>query len=107
MSRVPLEQMIASLRPDCPVPKSGTSGAVSWTVMTVPLSHAAARLGESRHVGHLLGGLGREELEEPLDGGVGVGAEPAQRRGLALGEVVLAPEPQQRPVLVGELYADL
>src|SRR6476659_8306446 len=109
MSRLPLEQMIASLRPLSSSPKVGTIGAVSVVVMTVSLvgSHATAGLGQPGDVGHLLGRLLGEEGEQLLGRVATECCTPAQRRGLAvLGEAV-AQEPARLPVRGAHLDADL
>src|SRR2546421_10880492 len=116
MSRLPLEQMMASFRPVGALsPKSGTivgplCGVV--VVMAIPslshaLSHAAVWLGQPGDVGHLLGRLSGEQREQFLDGNPGEGGHPAQRGGLALDRIVLAQEPDRPPVRVGELDTDL
>src|SRR5690242_7657231 len=118
MSRLPLEQMMASLRP-------WPAGSSNWGTMAgavvVPASvmvvmslssvrwcsDAAVRLGQARDVGHLLGRLLREQREQLLDGDAAAGLDAAQRRGLAgLGEV--RPQPAEHlPVLLGQREADL
>src|SRR6478672_6899948 len=110
MSRLPLEQMIASLRSVWASPNDGTTGWVSVTVMSLSFtraSHAAVRLGEPRDVGELLGRLLGEQLEQGLGRDPADDADAAQGRGLALLRVVLAQEVDRLPVLVGELDPDL
>src|SRR5450756_1076364 len=111
MSRLPLEQMIASLRPDSSSsPKFGTIGAFFLTAMVIAspswLLHAAVGLGQPRDVGHLLGRLLGEELELALGGDSADRLDPPRCRSLALLLEVLAEEPDQAPVLVGHLDAD-
>src|SRR5665647_1307141 len=112
MSRFPLEQMMASLRPvSSSSPKFGTIGASLMSLMVVAppswLLHAAVRLGQPGDVGHLLGRLLGEELELALGGDSADRLDAPRRRGLALLLEVLAEEPDQAPVLVGHLDADL
>src|SRR6476620_1823829 len=108
MSRLPLEQMMASFRPDSGSPKEGTMGAESVVVMGSSSDHAgwsdaAARLGQAGDVGELLGGLLREQHEQRLGGDSPHRADPTERRGLALVGEVLPEEPDRLPVLVGTL----
>src|SRR6478672_11614311 len=92
MSRLPLEQMMASLRSLVSSPKSGTTrgsvpGVSVVTVMTISFSlrssHAAARLGQPGDVRHLLGGFAGEQLEQGLHRDAEPAAHPAQGRGVA------------------------
>src|SRR5688500_11042925 len=102
MSRLPLEQMIASLRPVASSSKLGTiAGAVS-VVMVDASSHAAVRFGQAGDVGHLLGRLLGEQGEQLLGGDAGEGGDAADRGGLPAGAEVLAQEPDRRPVRVGQ-----
>src|SRR5690348_11485065 len=128
MSRLPLEQMMASLRVlSAPVSNWGT-GAGAGTVALVPEavcvaavvvmagflcvcrvggSDATVRLGKACDVGHLVRRLLREQREELLDGDAGQGADAAQGGGLALVGVVLSKEADRLPVCVSEGDADL
>src|SRR5689334_22187576 len=96
MSRLPLEQMMASFRPVVAAsPKSGTMegpGSTCVVVMVVPFSYAAVGLGQSGDVGHLLARFGGEQREQVLDRDTGHSGHPAQRGGLALFGVVGAQE---------------
>src|SRR5659263_100285 len=110
MSRLPFEQMITSLRPaEASSSKEGTKG---WSVMWFPIrvlmggSDAALGLGQPGDVGHLLGGLAREQGEEPLHREAHLGGDAAQGGGLAHGVVVRAEELDDLPVVVGQLDAD-
>src|SRR4051812_591058 len=108
MSRLPLEQMMASLRPVASSsPKSGTiAGAVS-VVMAEPLfSDAAVRFGQAGDVRELLGRFLREEREQLLGRDAADGGHAAQGRGLALFAVVLAEERDRLPMRVGQVDAD-
>src|SRR6266542_1633449 len=91
MSRLPLEQMMASLRPVVvSSSKFGTiAGALSTVVIAVS-SHAAVGLGQAGDIGHLLGRL--------------LGA---QGGSLALDGVVGAQEPDGLPMRVGQVDAGL
>src|SRR3569832_2714806 len=83
MSRLPFEQMIASLWSVEAEPKSGMNGAV-WVVVMVSSSwwsDAAVRLGKARDVRELLGRLLREQHEQLLGGDAADRADPAQRGG--------------------------
>src|SRR6266542_6084738 len=108
MSRLPLEQMMASLRPVVvSSSKFGTiAGALSTVVIAVS-SHAAVGLGQAGDVGHLLGRLLGGQGEQILGGDAADDGHPAQGRGLALGGVVGAQEPDGLPVRVGQVDADL
>src|SRR6266496_2821648 len=109
MSRLPLEQMIASLRSVLmSSPKSGaTSGVISVVLMTGPFSHATARLGQAGDVGHFLGRLAGEQGEQLLHRNPSERRHPAQGRGLAVRRVVGAQEADRLPVILGERDADL
>src|SRR6266511_2706710 len=99
MSRLPLEPMMASLRPVVvSSSKFGTiAGALSTVVIAVS-SHAAVGLGQAGDIGHLLGRL----LGEAADDG-----HPAQGGSLALDGVVGAQEPDGLPMRVGQVDAGL
>src|SRR5665648_345692 len=109
MSRLPLEQMMASLRP---LPawssKLGTMGVLIAVSSRVPAtwSDAAAGLGQAGDVGHLLGRLLGEQCELVLGREAADGLHPPGGGGLALGGEVLAQELQALPVLGGQLDAD-
>src|SRR5450631_1439803 len=113
MSRLPLEQMMASLRP-APTSESklGTiAGEASVLVMSFLLSwvggsDAAVRLGQAGHVGHLLCRLLREQGEQRLDRDPANGGHPPEGRGLAHLFEVLAQEPDRLPVRVGQRDSD-
>src|SRR5665648_1280598 len=94
MSRLPLEQMMASLRPLlASSSKLGTMGvliAVSARVQAT-WSDAAAGLGQAGDVGHLLGRLLGEECELVLGRKAADGLHPPGGGRLALGGEVLAP----------------
>src|SRR6266545_1962344 len=107
MSRLPLEQMMASLRPlVVSSSKFGTIvGAVSTVVMAVS-SHAAVGLGQAGDVGHLLGRLLREQGEQVLGRDTAHDRHATQRRRLAPVGVVVAQEPDGLPVRVGQVDAD-
>src|SRR6476469_2755782 len=115
MSRVPLEQMMASLRPLSSVSNCGTiAGAVSVVVMRslriewlMLRLDAAVRFGQSRDVGHLLGGLAGEELEQFLHRYSTRGRDAADGRCFALDRVVVAQEVDRLPVRFGEGDSDL
>src|SRR5512139_2452598 len=133
MSRVPFEQMIASLRPpSSSSPKSGTIAGevpvpVPAPVLVVvmvslrlyrlykndsstraPRSDTALGLGQTGDVGHLLCGLLGEEPEELLGRDAADHGDPPDGGGLSLLLVVLAQEPDRLPVLLGQwLDADL
>src|SRR5215211_3079233 len=98
MSRLPLEQMMASLRPPAvSSSKFGTIAGVVWVVIAVVIaevsvSDAAVRLGQAGDVGHLLGRLLGEQGEQRLGRDTGEGGHSTDGRGLALGLVVLAQE---------------
>src|SRR5438067_1106175 len=101
MSRLPLEQMIASLRSIVfSSSKRGTSaGAVSVIVISASPSHAAVGLGQSGDVGHLLRRLLGEQRELLLDRDAADGLDAPRGGGLALGLEVLPQEPEDPPVL--------
>src|SRR5450756_221912 len=109
MSRLPLEQMMASLRP---LPawssKLGTMGVLMTVSSRVPAtwSDAAAGLGQTGDVGHLLGRLLGEQRELVLGRKAADGLHPPGGGGLALRGEVLAQDLQDLPVLGGELDAD-
>src|ERR1035437_10506855 len=115
MSRLPLEQMIASLRPGpASESKLGTiAGEVSVLVMSVSFFvggvglDAADGLGQAGDVGHLLRWLLREQGEQRLNRDGADGGHPAQGRGLARLLEVLAQEMDRVPVLVCQRDADL
>src|SRR6266487_576793 len=103
MSRFPLEQMIASLRPVCSSSsKLGTIAGLLWVsvIAVAPLSiakdsgssHAAVWLGQSGDVGHLLRRLLGEQDELLLNRDAADGLDAPRGGGLALGLVVLAQE---------------
>src|SRR5450756_1311202 len=109
MSRLPLEQMMASLRPlPASSSKLGTMGVLIAVSSRVPAtwSDAAAGLGQAGDVGHLLGRLLGEQRELVLGRKAADGLHPPGGGGLALGGEVLAQELQDLPVLGGELDAD-
>src|SRR6188768_1918121 len=112
MSRLPLEQMIASLRPSLPgLSNDGTiigaaTGAASGIVSVAVMSDTSLRLAQPGDVGHLLGRLAGEEQEQVLDRRAGPRGDAAQRGGLAECDVVIAPEADAGPVRMGELEAD-
>src|ERR671911_960594 len=110
MSRLPLEQMIASLRsPSASSSNEGTRGDVPVDVMSVSCggSHATAGLREPGDVGHLLGRLLGEQDEQLLGGYPTHCRHAAQRGGLALLREVPAQELDRLPVVVTHLDADL
>src|SRR5665647_37982 len=115
ISRLPLEQMIASLRPGRPRSRSwGRSPGwrLCWSCQCVPLCSgvgldAADRLGQAGDVGHLLRRLLREQAKQRLDRDAADGGHPAQGRGLAHFLEVFAQESDHVPVLVGQRDADL
>src|SRR6266567_3222530 len=123
MSRLPLEQMMASWRPVGAVsPKSGTMTGSACVVVMAYLSfrrrarsgrhcrrrsHAADWLGQPGDIGHLLGWLAGEQGEQFLDRNAGLSADAAQRRCLTLSGVIRAQEPEHREVRVGQLDSDL
>src|SRR5688500_3466156 len=102
MSRLPLEQMIASFLPAPASSKAGTKMGAVWTVMALtPFpknSHAAAGLWQTRDVGHLLGRLLGKKREQFLDRYPGKSGHAAQGRGFSLGEVVLPQEADRFPM---------
>src|SRR5690349_7407971 len=100
MSRLPLEQMMASLRPVSTSPKAGTIGSSLVMVMSVLLSHAAVGLGQPGDVRELLGRLLGEQPEQVLGRDAADDADPSQGGGLALLAEVLAQEADRLPVLV-------
>ncbi len=75
--------------------------------VVVARSDAAVWLRETGDVGHLLGRLLGEELEELLGRDASGDGHAAQGRRLALGGEVLAQEVDRLPVLVRQLDADL
>src|SRR5665647_1689855 len=102
MSRLPLEQMMASLRPlPASSSKLGTMGVLIAVSSRVPAtwSDAAAGLGQAGDVGRLLG----EQCELVLGREAADGLHPPGGGGLALGGEVLAQELQDLPVLGGQL----
>src|SRR5665647_366312 len=109
MSRLPLEQMMASLRP---LPASSSKLGTMGVLMTVSSrvqatwSDAAAGLGQAGDVGHLLGRLLGEQCELVLGRKAADGLHPPGGGRLALGGEVLAQELEDLPVLGGELDAD-
>src|SRR5690348_10428808 len=106
MSRLPLEQMMASLRPSVAwSPKSGTVIGIV-VVMSAPLSPAPAGFRQAGDVRHLLGRLAGEQDEQLLARNSGQHRDPTRRGGLAVLGVVPAQEPDRLPVLVGELDPD-
>src|SRR6266511_980407 len=108
MSRLPLEQMMASLRPVVvSSSKFGTiAGALSTVVIAVS-SHAAVGLGQAGDIGHLLGRLLGEQGEQLLGGDAADDGHPAQGGSLALDGVVGAQEPDGLPMRVGQVDAGL
>src|SRR6478609_5877561 len=115
MSKVPLEQMIASFRPLSSVSNCGTiAGAVSVVVMTSlqvgglrSRSDAAVRLGQSCDVGHLLGGFAGKEFEQFFHRYSTRGRDTSDGRCLALDCVVVTQEVDCLPVRFREGDADL
>src|SRR4051794_13147600 len=108
MSRLPFEQMMASLRPvGASSSKLGTmAGAVS-VVMVSLRSHAAVWLRQARDVGHLLRRLLREQHEQLLGGdSADRGHAPNGGRLAALGGEIRPQEVDCLPVLVGQVDAD-
>src|SRR6266511_388982 len=107
MSRLPLEQMMASLRPVVvSSSKLGTIAGTVWVVMASP-SHAAVWLGQAGDVGHLLGRLLGAQGEQLLGRDLAQCRDPPDGGGLTLGLVVGAQEPDGLPVRVGQVDADL
>src|SRR5690242_1272933 len=108
MSRFPLEQMMASLRPvPSSSPKSGTrSGLVSVVMAQTPSSHAAVRFGQAGHVRKLLGRFLGEEGEQLLGRDAPDGRHAAESGGLALFAEVVAEERDGLPMCVGQVDAD-
>src|SRR5438552_11672334 len=109
MSRLPLEQMMASLRPVVvSSSKFGTiAGAVCAVMVGASGSDAAVWLGQAGDVGHLLGRLLREQGEQVLGRDTADDRHPAQGRRLPLGLEVRAQEPDRLPVRPGQADADL
>src|SRR6478735_4623396 len=116
MSRVPLEQMMASLRPLSSVSNCGTiTGPASVTVMIflrilaglIWLLDAAVRLGQACDVGHFFGRLSGEEFEQVLHRYSAGGRDPADGRCFAFDGVVVAEKVDGLPVRIGEGDTDI
>src|SRR3954447_2145945 len=104
MSRLPFEQMIASLRPACSSSSNeGTIAGADAVVVVIasPLSHTAVGLRQPGDVGHLLAGPLGEERELLLDRDAADRLHAPRRRRLTAVRVVRAEEPDGLPVLVG------
>src|SRR3989304_2903844 len=107
MSRLPLEQMMASFLPLPSSSKTGTGACMVAVITNSPFSYAAARLGHTCDVGHLLGRFLGEQGEEGLGGDPGLVGPPPEGGCLALGLEVVPHEAERLPMGVGQLDADV